>query len=137
MTGLHEFLPHNDFMALSGAAACYEKSIFKDVCSNLLFLIGGYNSKELNESVVPVYTSNTPAGASTKQLIHYGQEINSANFQKFDYGLLNNLNRYGSAEPPSYNLNQITAPIALFYSENDLLAHVEVRDFPFPFYFVR
>lgn len=74
-----------------------------------------------------MYLTNFPAGGSTKQIVHYGQEINSKKFRKFDYGVFNNLNRYGSIEPPDYDISKITAPIALFYSENDNLVGVKVN----------
>lgn len=77
--------------------------------------------------MLPVYFTNFPAGASTKQFVHYGQEINSQKFRKFDYGIVNNLNRYKSTEPPDYNISNITAPVALFYSDNDYLVGVKVN----------
>lgn len=127
MIGIHEFLPHSDFMELVGMLACQDGSNFQDVCSNILFLIAGYDSKELNQTLLPVYTTNTPAGAATKQFVHYGQEVNSAQFRRFDYGWIENLIQYGSTSPPNYDLSKVTAPVALFYSDNDALAGVEVN----------
>lgn len=49
MIGLYEFLPHSDFMELAGMTLCRDESSFQDVCSNILFLIAGYDSQELNE----------------------------------------------------------------------------------------
>lgn len=66
----------------------------------------------------------TPAGASTKQLIHYGQLYNSGLFRQFDYGFFGNLEKYGKSSPPKYPLRRITAPIALHYSKNDWLAAI-------------
>lgn len=43
------------------------------------------------------------------------------NFQKYDYGPTENRKRYHSSTPPKYNLKQITAPVALFYADNDEL----------------
>lgn len=64
-----------------------------------------------------------------KQLLHYAQEILSGHFRKYDYGIIRNLLKYGSATPPDYVIENITAPIALFYSLNDWFANVIVSNF--------
>lgn len=58
--------------------------------------------------------------------MHYAQEILSGYFRKYDYGVIGNLLKYGKVTPPDYALENITAPIALFYSLNDLFANVMV-----------
>lgn len=65
-----------------------------------------------------------PGGASIKQIAHYGQEIVSGYFRHFDHGMLNNIRKYGRFTPPSYDLKKITAPVALFYAQNDWLSAV-------------
>jgi len=69
-----------------------------------------------------VILSHDPAGASTKTLMHFNQEIESGKFRQYDYGYEKNLLIYNATEPPDYNLANITVPIALFYSDNDWLA---------------
>lgn len=66
----------------------------------------------------------TPAGASTRQIIHYGQLMKNDYFRQFDHGLLKNLQIYRSKSPPEYRLHQVSAPVALHYGLNDLLAAV-------------
>lgn len=44
----------------------------------------------------------------------------------FDYGYTKNLLKYGSILPPKYNLDLITAPVYLHYSDNDWMAAVKV-----------
>lgn len=65
--------------------------------------------------------SHTPAGSSSKQLVHYGQEHMSKKFRQYDHGL-GNLGNYGSLSPPKYTPKYITAPVFLHYSDNDWLA---------------
>jgi lysosomal acid lipase/cholesteryl ester hydrolase len=67
-----------------------------------------------------------PAGTSTKTVLHYVQLVKSGNFQKYDYGKTKNLEIYGEKEPPHYNLTAITAPVALYWGENDALGPPEV-----------
>ncbi|XP_043787685.1 gastric triacylglycerol lipase-like isoform X1 [Apis laboriosa] len=68
--------------------------------------------------------NHVPAGASWKQLVHFGQGyIYPDNFRQFDYGNdEKNYRIYNSVQPPKYELNKIIAPIALFSSNDDLLA---------------
>lgn len=46
--GIFEFLPDNDVMKMLGQEACKDESWFQNVCANVLFLIGGFNSPQLN-----------------------------------------------------------------------------------------
>lgn len=62
-----------------------------------------------------------PGGASVKQIAHYGQEVASGRFRRFDHGLLGNMREYGSLSPPPYVLQRVSAPVALFYGRNDWL----------------
>lgn len=72
---------------------------------------------------------HVPAGASTRQFIHYGQlQRRGAGFRAYDYGRKGNLLHYGSRYPPEYPLHRITAPIAIQYGIKDALVTVgEVR----------
>lgn len=72
--------------------------------------------------MLPVLLGHTPAGAATNQLVHYGQGIRSGHFRLYDLGFASNLIRYGSRNPPNYDLSKISAPVALHYSLNDWLA---------------
>ncbi|XP_077292438.1 lipase 3-like [Arctopsyche grandis] len=121
LIGINEFLPSSEFMALAANALCGEGSILVPVCTNVLFLLAGYNPDQLNTTMLPVYMAHTPAGASSRQLVHYGQEHMSKKFRQFDHGL-NNFINYGSLTPPKYEPKHITAPVFLHYSDNDWLA---------------
>lgn len=56
------------------------------------------------------------------QVVHYAQGINSGKFRMYDYGLVENLFKYGSISPPNYDLSAISAPVYLHYSQNDWMA---------------
>lgn len=74
--------------------------------------------------MMPVLMGLVPAGCNTKQPRHYMQLQASNRFAQFDYGK-ENQRIYGRATPPEYALEKITAPVALYYSQNDYLAAVE------------
>jgi len=76
--------------------------------------------------MLPVILGHTPAGASTHTLIHFAQGINSGKFRQFDYGKKGNIKRYGQEEPPEYPLGNVSAPVALYWSQNDWLAPKDV-----------
>ncbi|XP_023224002.1 gastric triacylglycerol lipase-like [Centruroides sculpturatus] len=116
--GQRELLPNNYITKLFAQTVCPLNSI----CSNLYFQINGYDIHQLNQSRLPVYFSQLPAGESTKTLIHYGQMINSKKFQKFDYGRIKNMQKYKRPSPPEYKLEKIQTPIAIFAGLNDKLA---------------
>jgi lysosomal acid lipase/cholesteryl ester hydrolase len=79
--------------------------------------------------MLPVILGHTPAGASTHTLIHFAQGINSGKFRQFDFGKCGNMKQYGQEEPPQYALQNVTAPVALYWSDNDWLAAKDVRIF--------
>lgn len=124
LVGAHEFLPNNDFFKMAGQIICNEKAITQVLCSNIIFLLTGYNSEQLNKTMLPAILGHLPAGSSTKQFIHYGQLFKSGRFRQFDYGLFGNKREYGSLSPPSYDLKKVTAPVALHYASNDWLANI-------------
>ena len=44
----------------------------------------------------------------------------------FDAGVRDNLRRYHSTRPPSYNLSLVKVPVHIFYGQNDKLAAPKV-----------
>uniref|UniRef100_A0A2A4JCC5 AB hydrolase-1 domain-containing protein n=1 Tax=Heliothis virescens TaxID=7102 RepID=A0A2A4JCC5_HELVI len=121
--GQYEFLPDNNFIKVMKLLLCEAGPIAEIVCSNALFLVAGFDYQQLNISNLPVILGHVPSGASIKQFAHYGQGVLSDDFRQFDYGFDANLKRYGVGVPPSYELESVIAPVALFYSESDWLAH--------------
>ncbi|XP_035456038.1 lipase 3-like [Spodoptera frugiperda] len=121
--GVHEFLPDHSLVRILKLMICGTGSIGDVLCSNAAFLTSGYDFYQLNVTNLPVVMGHIPSGASIKQLAHYGQGIVSNDFRKYDYGEEENILRYGVAIPPSYALENILVPIAMFYSDSDWLAH--------------
>ncbi|KAK7871904.1 hypothetical protein R5R35_009713 [Gryllus longicercus] len=99
---------------------CRHKLPYKIMCDNLIYFLTGYDPEELNSTMLPVLMSHTPAGASSKTLLHFLQEILSDEFQMWDYGLTN-IFHYGSLSPPKYNVSKVTVPVAIHYSIGDRL----------------
>jgi lysosomal acid lipase/cholesteryl ester hydrolase len=121
MLGLNEFLPDSVLMDFLGATICDRNSPIKGLCSNVLFILCGYNSAQLNATMLPIIMGHTPAGASVRSLVHYAQGVNNGAFRQYNHGKEKNLERYGQEVPPDYDLSKITAPVALYWGENDWL----------------
>lgn len=120
--GVYEFMPNTRIMRKVGRRVCNRETPLRRLCSNVLFLLGGFNAAQLNESMLPVILGHVPAGASTQQMVHYGQLIQSGRFAQYDDGWLGNRVRYGSFRAPEYDLANVQAPVVLHYSLNDWLA---------------
>ena len=95
------------------------------LCMNLLFQFTGHDPEQLNKEIVPVFMGHFPAGASSKQLIHFAQGIDSNEFRRYDHGPLKNIFMYGQKVPPKYNFTEISCRIIMHYSQNDYLSNVE------------
>nr|CAD2180543.1 unnamed protein product [Meloidogyne enterolobii] len=121
--GSNEFLPSN-FITQQIARTLCGANWQKPSCKNIMFLIGGTDSKQMNQTRVTVYTTHAPAGTSTRNIAHWAQMHHSGLMQKFNYGSRRaNQKHYGQNTPPIYNLTNIAdIPIYLYYSEADWLA---------------
>ncbi|XP_011176163.1 lipase 3 [Solenopsis invicta] len=131
LIGMNEFKPTGEIMRHFAELVCDKDAITQPLCSNIMFLIAGFNEEQLNKTLIPIIVEHAPAGASTKQIMHYAQliksgflSITSGKFRQYDYGLAGNLKKYGSIHPPNYNLGKIKLPVVLHYATNDWLAHV-------------
>ncbi|ERL86264.1 hypothetical protein D910_03673 [Dendroctonus ponderosae] len=96
-----------------------------ETCAAALGPLVGYDTEEVDLDYLLIFISDKPSGLALQELYHYGQEILSDSFQQYDYGVVENLLHYGTPEPPTYNVSQITAPVAAYYAKNDFLASIE------------
>ncbi|CAK1549662.1 unnamed protein product [Leptosia nina] len=122
LIGANEILPNGNLNKLAGEKLCVEEAITQSLCTNLLFLFCGFDAEQLNKTMLPVVMGHTPAGASARQFVHFGQLYKSNRFARFDHGWWSNRRNYGSFRPPSYNLSAIRVPIFLHYADNDWLS---------------
>jgi lysosomal acid lipase/cholesteryl ester hydrolase len=123
LLGANEFLPQNAVLRWLSKHACEINHYEEVICENSLFVLCGHDEKQFNKSLLPMILSHVPAGASTRTLVHYAQEIKqSGRFQQFDFGPEGNLKQYGTPTPPEYPVHKITLPIALLSAENDWLS---------------
>ncbi|KAG1676598.1 Gastric triacylglycerol lipase [Nymphon striatum] len=119
--GLYDFLPQSIFIEFFNNIVCKDLSQ-EALCADSIFLLCGFDKAQLNETRLPIYFAHTPAGTSTKTVIHYAQLYQSKGFTKYDFGTETNIIKYGQKTPPSYHLQNMTVPTILYYGQNDWLA---------------
>ncbi|XP_055389231.1 lipase 3-like [Condylostylus longicornis] len=119
-------VPSSRLLALMGYEACKKSSPLESICSNLMFLFVGYDTENFNKTLIPdIIATSVNAGASAKQLIHYGQIIASHKFREYDHGTVRNLFHYAQSTAPEYNISKITAPVYIYFGNNDWLTSIE------------
>ncbi|KAJ7324183.1 hypothetical protein JRQ81_017203 [Phrynocephalus forsythii] len=91
--GNKAFLPQTDFGAMVRSTLCSQE-ILIPICTNVLFIICGFNANNLNTSRLDVYTAHTPAATSVQNMIHWKQAFLSGKFRAFDYGWIGNKVHY-------------------------------------------
>ncbi|XP_038180420.1 lysosomal acid lipase/cholesteryl ester hydrolase isoform X2 [Arvicola amphibius] len=120
--GHKQFLPESAVLKWLSTHVCTHV-IMKELCTNVFFLICGFNENNLNVSRVDVYTTHSPAGTSVQNLLHWGQVAKHYKFQAFDWGSIDkNHFHYNQSYPPVYDMKDMTVPTALWSGGQDWLA---------------
>lgn len=75
--------------------------------------------------------SHSPAGASLKQLYHFGQLIRDHRFRQYDHGKSRNFEIYQRETPPDYDLKRCTTRVGIMYADADTMASpIDVKRLP-------
>ncbi|KAM6330185.1 lipase member M-like [Podargus strigoides] len=94
--------------------------IFKSLCSLVLYLPGGFTNS-LNVSRIDVYLSHYPDSTSAKTMLHWRQLYQTGEFKYYDYGS-DNMLHYNQTTPPFYKLENMKAPLAVWYGGKDWIS---------------
>ncbi|XP_043269208.1 uncharacterized protein [Venturia canescens] len=122
LIGLYEFEPTSELLKELISFVCENDSPLQRACENIIFLVSGFGSDQLNTTMLTSILAHVPAGASVRQIIHYGQVVKSGKFQQYDHGWVKNWRKYKSLRPPLYDLSRIKVPVSLHYASNDWLS---------------
>lgn len=116
--GVVEFLPYGPIEQIAPEICQMEDKL----CDFVLMALCG-PTLQLNTSRIQVYVSETPAGTSIQNMMHWLQAALAPTFQRFDFGTPElNIEHYGTAYPPMYELSKLRVNVALFSGGNDYLA---------------
>ncbi|CAI5453277.1 unnamed protein product [Caenorhabditis angaria] len=131
--GSGEFTPNNWIMKLAADSICAGLKVESDLCDNILFLIAGPESNQLNQTRVPIYVSHTPAGTSTQNIVHWLQMVRHGGTPMYDYGTKGNKKHYGQSNVPAYDFTNIKRPMYLYWGDSDWLADpTDIQEFLLP-----
>ncbi|KAL0130338.1 hypothetical protein PUN28_002165 [Cardiocondyla obscurior] len=122
---IYDFLPQSLATVTTAKTLCNDNAVTQTICIAVLFLLFGSDAPQLNTTALPDLLSHVPAGTSVQTLDHYYQNILANDFRNYDYGIVENYKRYKQKTPPSYDIKKITAPIHIFYAENDMIVAEE------------
>ncbi|XP_043269207.1 uncharacterized protein [Venturia canescens] len=122
LLGRYQFDPSSDVLKAIAALACHDDAWTQPLCTNIMFLIGGFGSDHLNTTMLPVILAHAPAGGAVKQFVHYLQLVRDQEFQQYDHGFWGNWKKYKQLRPPRYDLSKVKVPVYLHYSTNDWMA---------------
>lgn len=123
--GLNEIFPRTPFSIIITAVLCSQNKLTLLMCITFLFIIFGFNYAGIHFEALPEQLSHIPSGSSLRQLTHYAQQIETKRFEQYDHGTQKNLKLYGTKLPPSYPVQNVTAPTIIFYGLNDLISVYE------------
>ena len=107
------------------SAFCTMASFFCNLFMGLTDNRPSYNNDAITKTIGYYY----PAGSSTRSLVHFQQlmllkDEGNRKFMKYNYGTNMNIQKYGTPNPPEYDLGKIKIPVALFVGNEDNLATV-------------
>lgn len=122
LKGIKELLPSTFILETLGEEFCSDGAPTQKICAEFLSLIAGFDPSGLNNTLIPLIFSHTPAGTSIQNVDHFAQGVNAGTFSRYDYGLLGNMKHYNRRTPPAYNLSSVKAPVVLMWGQEDWLA---------------
>jgi len=131
MAGQYEFAPRGSLISDISETLCSQvnQTVPRNesachITENLIFSLSGFDAPQMNFTLLPVISGHSPAGTSTRTVLHFAQGVTSHRFCMFDYESQEmNMMMYGETSPPDYNLAMVRCPVLLYWGENDWLAH--------------
>jgi len=92
--------------------------------SKVLIYALGLHLDHYFEDKLPLCFSNTPAGTSLHNLLHFSQIVTTGVTRKFDYKTSReNLALYGNSFPPHYDVTNVLVPCYLYFGDLDIFTH--------------
>jgi len=117
-----ELLPSDTVIDCLASLFCIDPQTV-ELCSEIVFIFNGFDSDQLNITLMDSFMHHSPAGTSSRTLLHLLQLVQSGGFHGYDWGSAHaNEAHHGSKEVPVYQLYDVEAPVAIYYGDNDLLA---------------
>uniref|UniRef100_A0A182Q8Y3 Partial AB-hydrolase lipase domain-containing protein n=1 Tax=Anopheles farauti TaxID=69004 RepID=A0A182Q8Y3_9DIPT len=101
---IHELKPTPDIVRLLSGTVCSGDT--SELCAEMLRGFFG-STVDRSRNLLPNIVDDLLTSVSTRQIIHFGQLMQTKKFQQFDYrNYVTNTQKYGQAKPPEYNLSR-------------------------------
>ncbi|CAH1159869.1 unnamed protein product [Phaedon cochleariae] len=127
--GIYNFLPRRPYMSKLLQMLCHDRTPIQAICKSCITFLVGEDNNQFNSTVFPHFLEFFPAGTSIYLVQHTFQLYLSGNFAPFDYGNETiNQRKYKIANPPPYNISQVTHPVSLHYGSGDIMVAEEDVD---------
>eukprot|EP00823_Brevimastigomonas_motovehiculus_P007024 TRINITY_DN6045_c0_g1_i1.p1 TRINITY_DN6045_c0_g1~~TRINITY_DN6045_c0_g1_i1.p1 ORF type:complete len:395 (-),score=99.02 TRINITY_DN6045_c0_g1_i1:438-1622(-) len=116
-----DFFPHSPLFQYVSQLLCVKP--IEWLCDDILFATCGYDPRgNMNDTRMPIYVSQTPAGTSGQNMIHWMQSVRHDAVCRYDFGSAKaNQQHYGQDTPPCFDMKKLNVPVALFTGHNDAL----------------
>lgn len=112
-----ELLPDGIIRRVFGRICAIGLINIPEACKSLAFLFaGGMDHSQINATRFPIYLRDESYGTSSKNIVHFGQNVLHKRFAKFNYGEKGNVEKYGVPQSPDYILERITSTNLIFMS---------------------
>ncbi|XP_014470789.1 PREDICTED: lipase 3 [Dinoponera quadriceps] len=122
---VNELFPLSSTNIASNKILCADNTKTQPFCIAVLFLFAGSDPIQMNTTALPGIFGHYPAGISVLTLYHYIQNILTHDFRHYDYGYF----IHNDIVSERYELEKITAPLALIYGAGDVIASRSVKTF--------
>ncbi|ODM89635.1 Lipase 3 [Orchesella cincta] len=106
-------------LGLTPENICGWKFLRCGICDRVFFALYGNDALQLNYSNFPNILTKLQDTMAIKLLIHGMKNYKNCSFRKYDYGPETNLVKYGTTQPPHYNMDRVAVPTYLFYGESE------------------
>lgn len=110
-----ELVPDGILRRIFGRICSLKLINIPEACTSIAFLIaGGMDKTQINTTRIPIYLRDESYGTSSKNLVHFGQNVINKRYSKYNYGENGNQERYGVPQPPDYILERIRSKNLIF-----------------------
>lgn len=110
-----ELVPDGILRRLFGRVCALKLINIPEACTSIAFLVaGGMDKSQINTTRIPIYLRDESYGTSSKNLVHFGQNVINKRYSKYNYGEKGNMERYGVPVSPDYILERIRSKNLIF-----------------------
>lgn len=118
---IYEIFPLSGTNAKLAQLFCSDGHPLQEICAVAFALTLGTDFTRAKKTFLPKLLAHFPMGSSIQTITHFQQMLRSNEFKQFDFGLEENMKRYGNPVPPKYDLSKVTAPTSLHYASGDFI----------------